>query len=122
MHWLATRHCCSYFEHTILSDLSTYCIYFDGSVSSHGAGGGSVLFGARSLCNDDENSWLRVSELSFSLSPKATVTVAELEAALRSVMYLCSRLQGRSSLAQHLESWQPLCTARFPILEVSGLI
>ena len=36
--------------------------------------------------------------------------------------YLPARLQGQALLGHHLETWQPLNTERFEILELSGLI
>ena len=71
---------------------------------------------------DASEEWSRISELSFPLQKGATVTAAELEACLSSLAYLKAWMQGPIEAARHVQTWRPLDTSRFKLLELSGLI
>jgi ribonuclease HI len=118
----ATRHVDSYTAHCHEKGLRHFRICFDGSCSSSGSGGGWVLYGTPGAKMDAPEEWSRISELSFPLQKGATVTAAELEACLSSLAYLKAWMQGPIEAARHVQTWRPLDTSRFKLLELSGLI
>ena len=99
-------------------------LFFDGGCNRQGtaAGGGWVLYGAVRMVDDAPEEWTKMAELSFPLGDGCTVTVAELEACLWGVCYLSALLECDASVAEHLNSWRPLDTKRFRVLELSGRI
>jgi ribonuclease HI len=104
------------------SDYDYFRLFFDGSCTKDASGGGWVLYGATPVDEDREDEWTKLAEMSFRLCQHSTVTVAELEACLWGVAYVSARLQGRATLAHHLEVWRPLQKDNYEILELSGLI
>jgi ribonuclease HI len=119
---LATSHVDSYTEHCHDTEFLHFRIFFDGSCSSSGSGGGWVLYGTPGAKTDAPEEWLRISELSFPLQKGATVTAAEFEACLSSLAYFRAWMQGPSATKRHVQTWKPLDTSRFGLLELSGLI
>ena len=119
---LASKHTYTYVEHDADSDYNCFRLFFDGSCTKHAAGGGWILYGAAQVNADEVEEWTKLAEMSFPLCRQSTVTIAELEACLWGVAYMLARLQGRTSLAHHLDAWRPLNTKNFEILDLSGLI
>ena len=57
-----------------------YRVFFDGSLTGSAAGGGWILFGARTVNSDALEEWQAVASLSFAMPKQATITACELEA------------------------------------------
>ena len=104
---LAGRHAYTYVEHTSRYDFRCFRYFFDGSCPGASSGGGWVLYGAMDVVSDTECEWTKIASLSFPLDAGSTVTAAELEAALWGMAYLLSRLKGKVSVEEHVETWQP---------------
>ena len=119
---IAGRHHYSYSRFTQRPDFRCFRLYFDGSCAQHGSGGGWVLYGAVAIVEDSLDAWTKIAELSFPLGEKSTVTIAELEACLWGVTYVSAVLRCEAALSHHLETWRPLDTSQFELLELSGLV
>eukprot|EP00959_Pyramimonas_sp_CCMP1952_P318902 6672555-Pyramimonas_sp.AAC.1 len=91
------------------------------SHTASGSGGGWVLYGAQDIVYDDPSEWVRVADMSFVFDSRATVTAAELEAALWCVLYFCARISGRDELTHFLDTHTTPDFAIFPVLEILGM-
>ena len=119
---LATRHAYSYTEFLQDRNFRHFRIFFDGSCAASGSGGGWILYGSAGIENDALLEWTKISSLSFSLEKGATVTAAELEAALWSVAYFHAWLRGPAAATANAQKWKVLDTRRFKVLDLAGLI
>ena len=99
-----------------------YRVFFDGSCASNGSGGGWILYGSNNAQADTEDEWTRVASLSFCLQAGATVTSAELEAALWGVAYVRARLSSPVEATNNLKNWKTLDTSRLRILCLAELV
>ena len=119
---LANRHYFKYQQYCSVDGFRYFRIYFDGSVSDGGAGGGWVLYGSRHLTTDAPEDWSKIADLSFGLRVGATVTAAELEACVWAIAYLGDALQDPAAANFNPELWQPMDTSRLPILSLAGML
>ncbi len=99
-----------------------YRLFFDGSVSQGGCGGGWVLFGRHGGKDDLQDTWHRVAWLSFPMEISATITVCEMEACVWGVVFAVTVLEDPDQAAAILKEWQPLSTDKFPVLELAQLV
>ena len=95
-------------------------MFFDGSATSTGSGGGWVLYGADDAIHGHPDDWTRLAALSFSMPASATVTAAEMEACLWGVVYVASWLQNPQTAHTNVKNWRVLDTDRFEMLESAG--
>ena len=119
---LASRHSFEHREYTSERNFSYFRLFFDGSCSCRGSGGGWALYGSTRIEEDSLEEWTRIADMSFPLGQRSTMTITEMEACLWAIAYLAARLQGPSAVAEHLQTWRPLDTSNFQILELSGLM
>ena len=60
-------------------------VFFDGSVSSHGALGGWILYTTADVMTDDTIEWAKIPAMRFPLGRNARVKVVEIEASLAQI-------------------------------------
>ncbi|CAK0832361.1 unnamed protein product [Prorocentrum cordatum] len=119
---LANRHCFKYQQYCSVDGFRYFRIYFDGSVSDGGVGGGWVLYGSRHLTTDAPEDWSKIADLSFGLRGGAAVAATELEPCVWVIVYLGDALQGPATANFNPELWQPIDTSPPPILSLAGML
>lgn len=105
---LAGRHRYHFQEHSNDTSMLAYRLFFDGSRTSTGTGGGWVLYGSRDGSRDASCDWERLADLSFQMDASATVTACELEAALFGMDNVHARFTNFSNSARAMGEWTPL--------------
>ena len=119
---LAGVHRFAFQEHSCDTNWVAYRLFFDGSCTESGAGGGWVLYGSRHVFHDSLHEWEKLADLSFALGTGATVTAAELESCSWGVSYLKARLQGIRESHDNIHKWRTLDTSRCKILTLAELL
>jgi hypothetical protein len=105
-----------------LRHFSCYRLFFDGSVTPKGAGGGWVLYGATEVRQDAPEEWTRVASVSFAMPHGSTITICELEACMWGVAFVAALFQGEAEAAANLESWKPLKLAGVKTMVLADLL
>ena len=119
---LAGRHAFSFEQYGPNRCYNCYRMFFDGSCADDAGGGGWVLYGGNTVCEDDPGDWIKLASLSFPLPRTATVTVAELESCLWGIVYFSAWLRGPLSAREQVRNRRVLDTTRLHILELAGLL
>ena len=99
-----------------------YRLFFDGSVTRQGAGGGWALFSCTDTNRDLLCDWHLVAELSFGMPLTATITVCELEACIWGIVFTEALQESLDSALTNASTWKVMCTKGFPVLQLSQLI
>ena len=119
---LANRHADTWRLEPFAKPASFGRAFFDGSRHDDKTGFGWVVFTSEDPTTDSRDIWSNVATRSVAISPEATITAAELEAASSLVSFFVAYYEGYSAALKEIQRHRSLDYAAVRILKLAHMV